>query len=169
MPKSLGPLTSQQVVDRALSACGKATRYKLGAGGRDPRKAHPAVAGQCDCSGFAAWCLGVDRYLPNGSIPHLPGGEWFETTQLVRDAKSPFGFVAEVYWAEARPGDLVVYGDRAGKQGHVGVVVEVGQDGPTKVAHCSMGNERRGDAIRVTGPAAFSGSGAIAARVAWVA
>jgi cell wall-associated NlpC family hydrolase len=159
-------------VARALSARGFATRYKLGAGGRDPMLKHPGarVAGalECDCSGFAAWCVGVDRYLPNGAVPHLPGGEWFETSALVRDARSPFGFVAEVPWTAALPGDLVVYGDSRGRQGHVGVVVESDFTGPTQVAHCSTGNARRGDAIAVTGPEVFIRGGALVARVAWV-
>ena len=168
MKRSLGPLAAADVVARAVSACGKGTRYRLGAGGRDPRLAHPAVAGACDCSGFAAWCVGVDRFLPNAGVPTMPGGNWFETTQLVRDAKSPFGFVTEVAMAQARPGDLLVYGDRGGRQGHVGVVVEVGEGGPVKVAHCAKGNELRGDAIAVTGVSVFAINGAVAARVAWV-
>ena len=167
MAKSLGPLAADVVVERARSAIGFATRYRLGAGGRNPRAKHPAVATECDCSGFAAWCVGVDRYLPNGAIPHLPGGEWFETSSLWRDARTPFGFVVEVDWDAARPGDLVVYGDKGKSQGHVGVVVEA-SGGPTRVVHCSGGNGRRGDAIAETGPEVFVRGGALVARVQWV-
>lgn len=168
MAKSLGPLTAAQVVARARSAAGSGTSYRLGAGGRNPRASHPAVGGACDCSGFVAWCLGVDRYLPNGVIPHMPGGEWFETTSLFLDARSTTGYVSEVPWREAREGDLLVYPDRGKRQGHVGVVTEADDTGPVLVAHCSAGNARSGDAIAETGPGVFVAGGAVAARVAWV-
>lgn len=174
MAKPLGYMTGAQVVERARRAIGQGTRYRLGAGGRDPRSEQPgrrAVAWlYCDCSGFAAWCVGVDRYLPNGNIPTLPGGEWFETTVLHRDARTPFGFVAAVPWTEAHPGDLVVWPDDSGMQGHVGVIGEVGTDGPHTVIHCSSGNTKKGtaDAIAETDAGVFLRHGAIVARVAWV-
>lgn len=169
MARSLGRLSRGEVIARALSAVGAHTAYALGAGGRNPRAKRPAVMGECDCSGYAAWCLGVDRYLPNGAIPHLPGGEWFETSNLYRDARSPFGFVAQVDWEMALPGDLLVFPDVGQKQGHVGVVVEVDAKGPTRVAHCSTSNAKHGDAIAVTGPEVFVRNRAIVARVQWVA
>ena len=172
MAKSLGPLTRAEVVHRMRSAIGKATEYVLGEGGRDPRLPHPGK--QCDCTGAVAWGLGVDRYLPNGLIPHLPGGAWFETTNLYNDARSPLGFVMEVPWIQAQPGDLLVYPDRAPatggpkRQGHVGVVSEVDPTGPARVVHCSASQGRRGDAIAETGVEKFRAGGAIVARVAWV-
>lgn len=170
MAKALGPLSRGDVVARALAAVGFGTRYKLGKGGRDPAAAHPAQDGACDCSGFAAWCVGVDRFLPNGAIPGLPADErWFETSALYADARSPWGFVAEVPWIEAREGDLLVWPDQGSRQGHVGVITAAGLEGPTKVAHCASSNWRNeGDAIRETGVGLFLKAGAIAARVRWV-
>lgn len=166
MAKALGPLTREELVARARSAVGKGTEYVLGAGGRDPRLPRPEA--RLDCSGFAAWVAGVDRYLPNGAVPHLPGGEWFECTTLYRDARSPLGFVMEVPWTAALPGDLLVYPDAGKRQGHVGVVVEAGPTGATSVVHCSSTNWRRtGDAIRETGPEVFLSAGAVVARLAW--
>lgn len=175
MPRALGPLTGAQVVARARGAIGKGTRYRLGAGGRDPLAPEPGRRGvgwlYCDCSGFAAWCVGVDRYLPNAAIPTLPNGQWFETSALVRDARSPFGFVVEVPWAEAHPGDLLVWPDNGAVQGHVGIVAEVGTAGPDTVVHCSSGNTQNGtkDAIAETDVALFVRHKALVARVAWVA
>lgn len=168
MAKSLGPLTGERVVERARSLVGKKTVYRLGAGGRDPRA--PTAGVKCDCSGMAAWALGVDRYLPNGAIPHLPGGDYLETTNIYRDARSPYGFVAEVPWTQARPGDLVAWPDAGPKrQGHVGVVATVDETGARTVVHCSAGNYRtRGDAVAETTADIFKAHGAVVARVAWV-
>lgn len=175
MAKSLGPMKRDDVVWRARSVMGSSTRYVLSKGGRDPRASHPGelIDGRfcCDCSGHAAWTAGVDRFLPNGGIPHLEGRPWFETSNLYADARSPFGFVAEVPWTAALPGDLLVWPDRRNpkREGHVGVVVEVDHTGPVSVVHCSATNFKRfGDAIRETGVEVFRSAGAIVARLAWV-
>lgn len=168
-----GLVTSAEAVSRARGAIGAGTLYVLGAGGRDPAAARPGET--CDCSGFVAWVYGIDRFLPSSrnqrsAIPRYLDGAWFETSALAADARSPFGFVAEVAWAEAQPGDMLVWGDKGAGQGHVGLVTEVGESGPTRVVHCSKGNFRSfGDAIRETGVAVFTKNDAIAARVAWVA
>lgn len=170
MAKALGPLTREELVARARSAVGRGTEYVLGQGGRDPRLPRPEA--RLDCSGFAAWVAGVDRYLPNGALPHLPGGEWFECTTLYNDARSPLGFVLEVPWVQALAGDLLVYPDAKApskRQGHVGVVVEVGPRGPLSVVHCSSTNwKRTGDAIRETDAEVFRAGAAVVARLAWV-
>jgi len=169
------------VLARARSAIGNGVVYVLGAGGRTPGSTSPAaritseagVAAGCDCSGFVAWCLGVDRYLPTW-LPHYLGGEWFETTAVFRDAKSPYGFVSEVPWAAALPGDVIVYGDHrdaAGvtHEGHIGLVSEVTENGPVSVIHCSLGNfHKTGDAIQETDPSVFIAGKAVTAAVAWV-
>lgn len=164
-----------EVVRRARSAIGKGTRYVLGAGGRDPL--HPLPGGDggtCDCSGFVAWCYGIDRFLPGSRnkrspIPYYGKGEWFETSNIVADAKSPFGFVEEVEYDFAVLGDMLVWADRGGKQGHVGIIASLDHDGPKTVIHCSKGNfTRTGDAIRETTPTVFLSNKAIVARVAWV-
>lgn len=168
MARSLGDLTRQEVVARARGAIGKATVYALGEGGRDPRAASPGA--RCDCSGFAAWVLGRDRYLPNAAIELLPEFEkWIETSMLYADARSPWGIVAEVPWIEAKPGDLLVWPDAKGRQGHVGVVATADYAGPATVVHCSSGNYRKtGDAIQETDASVFKAKSAIVARVRWV-
>lgn len=178
--RSLGPLTRKQVLLRALSAVGQGTKYVLGAGGRRPGdslpgRIHRPDAGnpypfECDCTGFLAWCYGVDRYVENW-LPTYEAGDWFESTALFRDARSPFGFVTEVPWIGAQAGDFLVYPDDREKerQGHVGVVATLGPSGPATAIHCSTSNfASTSDAIRETPVALFARRGAIASRVAWV-
>lgn len=184
MPK----IPRQAIVDRARSAIGRRTVYVLSAGGRDPAADHPAMKVEhqgglvwgCDCTGFEAWGYGVDRYLlasENKSHPLLeryPFGEWFESSALVKDAHSSKGFVDQVPWAAALPGDALMWGDRIGTdhvkhQGHVGIVATVDGKGPLTVVHCSSGNFRiSGDAIQETDCGVFLRNGAIAAIVDWV-
>lgn len=159
----------QSVIERALSAVGRGCKYKLGAGGRLWHKATPwtPLLMTCDCSGFAAWCIGEDRHTKHPWYRGLNGG-WLETTAMLRDCKTPFGMFAEVPWESAIEGDFLVWGDAGGKQGHVGIVTATGV-GPRLVAHCSMGNFRNtGDAIRVTDATIFLANGAVVARCALV-
>lgn len=51
----------EAVVGRAMSAVNQGIRYKLGKGGMNPGSPTPAASGQCDCSGFVAWCLFMSR------------------------------------------------------------------------------------------------------------
>lgn len=160
-------MTGQDVVARALGAIGKGCKYKLGAGGRRWHKDTPwfPIVMTCDCSGFVAWCLDVDRYVKHER--YAPWfGNWLETTAILKDAKDPaHGFFSEVPWHEARLGDLLVYGDGDGRQGHVGVVSSASPTGPLSVIHCSMGNWKlEGDAIRQTDVRLFLYRRAIVAR-----
>jgi hypothetical protein len=124
--------------------------------------------GQCDCSGFVAWCLGVSRQTNNPWYRSQNGG-WFETTAVFKDCGTPFGFVDGVPWTRAEPGMLVVWGDHDGHQGHIGIVSEVDAEGPAKVVHCSSSNWRAlGDAIAETDSGIFKHNNALVARVAWV-
>lgn len=165
--KFLGQMGGADVITRARSRVAKGTHYQLGAGGRDPSNDSPGA--KCDCSGFVAWSLGIDRFLPNDGIPHLSGRDWFETTSIYDDARSPFGFVAEVPWTSARPGDVLVWPDRGRSQGHIGLVASVDHTGPTSVVHCSTGNDRRTqDAVAETPADIFRRNGALVGRVAWV-
>lgn len=171
-PAALGPLTRAQVLARARSAIGRQTVYQLGAGGRDPNTAHPGdlVAGhlECDCTGMGAWAFGVRRFVESWN-PLYEGGDWFESRTLERDARSPWGFIAEVPWLQARPGDVLVWGDRPGSQGHFGIVATVDVRGPLSVIHCSSGNFRgTGDAIQETPPDLFRKKAALAGVIAWV-
>lgn len=165
-------MKATEVVSRARSAIGHGCVYQLGKGGMHPENLQPWPPSMpnlgCDCSGFVAWCLGVSRSLAKNH-PHYEFGGWFETSAVARDAKSEFGFVNEVLWTLAQPGDILVWGDHDGHQGHIGIVSEADATGPTRVVHCSKGNWRTtGDAIQETDVAIFKANGAIAAEVAWV-
>jgi hypothetical protein len=164
----------EEVVARARSVVAKGCFYNLGCGGMRPHDPHPwDSANRCDCSGFAAWCLNVSRQTDNPWYKNQNGG-WLETSSIVRDCETPFGFFAQVDRRKARVGDLLVYGDYkdgSGKtvQGHVGICSDVGSKGPLLVIHCSAGNFRKtGDAIRETDIKWWDLAGGIVARCAWV-
>lgn len=157
-------MTPNDVVLRARACLGKRCRYRLGAGGVNPRALVPWNESlECDCSGFALWALGLSRAL------------WYDTTRIAHEAREGAErlFIA-VPMGLVEPGDLLVYGDRRGAdavehQGHVGVVTVVAQSGappgPVFVVHCSSGNWKRyGDAIYETGPEAWMKDDAVAAR-----
>jgi CHAP domain-containing protein len=153
------PVTLAQIIKRARSVVGEG-KYLLGAGGRVPSHATPFDEhGQCDCSGFVAWCLGQDRFQPS----HI-GGNWIETTDIVADATGPQKMFERVY--EKKPGYVIVYADKGGHQGHVGIISTwPDQHGGFRVIHCSMGNYRtKGVAIAETGPDVFTIRGAITVR-----
>lgn len=167
-------MTNAELIARARSVIGKGCRYGLGMGGFDPSRAAPwDDAMLCDCSGFCAWVLGVARHTDNPWYRSQNGG-WLETSAILRDCGTPFGFFTEVPAEMARPGDLLVYGDRRNedgttRQGHVGLISEVGSTGPARAVHCSRGNERRaGDAIQETPSGLWLAAGGIVARCAFV-
>jgi hypothetical protein len=159
------------VVDRALSVIGKGCHYKLGAGGRLWHRATPwnPVTHQCDCSGFVAWCLGVDRKTNHPFYVDFNGG-WLETTAIVRDAKAAgVGMFDLIPWASAVPSDFLVWPDdpATGRQGHVGIASKIAATGPVRVIHCSAGNDRTfHDAIEETDVAMWLAHGGIVARYA---
>ncbi len=167
-------MKASEVADRARSAIAKGCLYGLGKGGMRPHDSVPwDSAHRCDCSGFAAWCLKVSRETDDPWYVATNGG-WLETTAIVRDCETPYGHFAIVMPRDARPGDLLVYGDQKRadgitRQGHVGIVSETGKDGPSKVVHCSRGNERKtGDAIQESGVTWWKLADGIVARCAWV-
>lgn len=154
-------MTAADIVARARSAIGHHTIYALGRGGRHPEAALPGDgANRCDCSGFAAWAVGLDRHQPGSPTLAKFNGGWLSTDGILHDSGL---FVAvEV----PLPGDLVAYGDhlRDGRkrQGHVGVVVEANGSAwdALRVVHCSLRNWRvTGDAIQETGAAVFQSRG----------
>ncbi len=138
----------EATLTRARSCLGKNTRYKLGKGGINP--VNPLTP-ECDCSGFVAWTIGIPRELPPRS------GRWLQTTTYWEGG----GAVGEGLFdlttpAQAEPGDLYVYPDAGGKQGHMGIISEVQNGKPSKVIHCSKGNDTSyGEAIRETDTAVF--------------
>lgn len=163
--------TLREVLHRARSFVGKGCRYRLGAGGRSRFLPDPwDELQQCDCSGFVAGVLEVDRYLPNTPWYDDQLGQWLETTAIVRDAHSPFGFWDPVSRLLVQPGHVIVYGDRDGRQGHIGFVSRVTPEHEVAaVIHCSAGNDRNtGDAIRETDPSVFLRNGAMFVRCAFV-
>lgn len=100
-----------------------------------------------------------------------PAGErleplgWIETSGVYQDATSTQRLFQRVHRAE--PGDGIVWPDRGGHEGHIGVIVAVDAAGePTEVVHCSSGNYRRtGRAIARTSADIFKSAGAIYVRV----
>ena len=152
------------ILNRAKKAAATSVaKYKLGAGGFNPAADLPeSKQGMCDCSGFVSWCLNEKRQTSNKFLVSLNGG-WIETTAVVRDAKSPDGMFTKVDVPQA--GDLLVWGDNKGKQGHIGVVSEVVDGKATKVIHCSTGNfKRTGKAIQETSADIFYNNGAISVK-----
>lgn len=171
-------MTPNEVVSRARSAVGRNTTYMLGAGGNKPTKPVPAnILGQCDCSGFIAWVFGTPRKVDNDWYAKQNGG-WIETTAVAKDAElieaSHSGIFAGVEWKDARPSDIVVWGDHTDNsgehhEGHVGIVTEVDSGGPRSVVHCSHGNwAATGDAIQETDVLMFAQHHAKVARCTWV-
>lgn len=153
-------------VRRALSVVGQG-RYRLGRGGRKPLASTPFDAeGLADCSGYASWCLGLDRYQP-GRI----GGDWISTDSIVRDATGPQAMFRPVSITDWRPGDLLVYpGRRVGGVrvaiGHVGVITVPGATIlECRVAHCAASRSPSGGAVRVSDGRPWVRSGIVVCRV----
>ena len=154
-----------EIVDRARSAIGHGTLYRLGAGA--PASApHPwDETGSCDCSGFVCWVLGLARFQPILSFLKPVNGGWLSTDGMVCDALNPTGYFEPVAGASL-PGDLVVYPSQwyakkiyqaerpfgnAPRIGHVGIMSN------GMVIHCSSGNFRTAsDAIQETDPHVFT-------------
>lgn len=156
-------MTRSEIIARARSAIGHQTIYRLGQGGFNPAASKPwNTRGECDCSGFVAWCLGMSRHLDHPWYASQNGG-WFETTAIARDAESPYGFFDKVHWEIAQLGDLLVYGDSAHGQGHVGIISGLEGERPSLAIHCSAGNFRNHqDAIQETGVAVWMVRGIVA-------
>jgi hypothetical protein len=130
------------VLARAHAAVAQGIRYKLGQGGMNPGSSTPGHDGQCDCSGFVAWCLGMSRKTPDQFYVHFNGG-WIETTGVWTDIEQSVGIFEE---SIKRPGAVVVYPDAHGHEGHIGIIVDA-----NSVVHCSHGNDTHfGNAIQIT-------------------
>jgi hypothetical protein len=127
------PITPHEAIMRALDTVAlPRSRYKLGAGGKDPESKTPfteldGVIGS-DCVGFVLWCLGVDRFQEK--LFSTFGG-WINTDSIMQDAagkKEFFEFVSQ-----PQPGDLVVFpsiyvNGKRKRIGHVGIVSSVAID-----------------------------------------
>jgi cell wall-associated NlpC family hydrolase len=129
-------------VETVLSRCDLAlalrVRYGWGRGGRDPAAGTPADAkGRCDCSGYVAWALGLDRlqFVPAGGKKWVrqvdldgdgdldPAVDlWLGTAGIIADARGDRLFFEPIPRPEL--GALVVYAAGEGRPaGHVGVIV----------------------------------------------
>jgi hypothetical protein len=136
------------VLARAHAAVAQGIRYKLGQGGMSPGSPTPGNDGQCDCSGFVAWCLGMSRHTPDQFYVHFNGG-WIETTAVWTDVGQSVGIFDQT---SKKPGAVVVYPDEHGHEGHIGIIVDA-----NSVVHCSLGNDHKyGNAIQVTPLTVFS-------------
>lgn len=155
-------MTVADILARARSQIGLKTIYKLGAGGISPALTRPVnVSGECDCSGYVTWCLGISRQTKDPKYVAFNGG-WINTDAMVKDAATPAGLFEKI--GAPKQGCLVVFGAKAGvrKVGHVALVSRVVEGKVAKVIHCSSGNYRStGDAIQETGPAVFDQPDAI--------
>lgn len=145
------------LISRARSALDKGTVYKS-PGVVPPLDAStwPESGAETDCSGFLTWCLRISRKIDHPGYKKVNGG-WFETTGIYADGMSSWGFCDRI--DAPRPGCFIVYPDykdSSGKSrdGHIGLVTATngkpGMDGVTAVIHCSLGNSKKGDAIRET-------------------
>lgn len=146
---SLAAANNKRTLERARRGLNKKTAYVLGQGGFKPLQ---PLTPKCDCSGFVAWAIGIPRELPPGS------DHWLQTdTYWAGGADVGPGLFDRVSEPEARPGDIYVFPDSGGRQGHMGIISEVSDGRPSKVVHCSSGNFRRtGDAIQETSTSVFA-------------
>ena len=154
-------------------------QYRLLAGhngGKDPTAAHPGSTSYgertwtADCMGFVAWCMGFDRYQPQG-FPLWSG--WINGASAIADSKKDRLYFKDS-GQEPLPGDVVVYGGYGGKIGHIGLVVSVPEGwqkdvysgskaahwAKVGVVHCSAGHQRKlGYAVAEDNAAIFSTAG----------
>jgi len=126
-----------ELVRRALSAVNAPIAYGMGQGGKHPGDKLPSRTGLCDCSGFIAWVCGLVRG-PRSTPP-----AWIETSNIVRDATMTRRTFRQV--SKPRPGCFVVFPDRPGQQGHIGLITSLA---PFRGVDCSNGvSKRTGRAI----------------------
>lgn len=150
-------MTDALALARAQAALSVPVRYKLGQPGRIIYPGATVLPPECDCSGFVFWCLNMERFQWVDDTVR-----WLDTTAIWRDARFPRRWFECI---DPVPGCLIVYPDRNGKQGHVGIVSAVVDGKVAAVIHCSAGNYRRtGSAVQETGPEVFERNGAITVR-----
>ncbi|HYV13135.1 MAG TPA: peptidoglycan-binding domain-containing protein [Pyrinomonadaceae bacterium] len=142
----------ERSLQRAHTGLEETTTYVLGQGGFDPTK---MLTKKCDCSGFIAWAIGIPREFPPGSNRWLDTDAYWNGGGAAAKAAG-FPLLQNVAAADAEPGDLIVYPDQGGKQGHIGIISGLDNQGELKVIHCSKGNFNKfGDATRETDSAVW--------------
>jgi len=154
-------MDSKTAIARALTGLQKKTVYK--SPGTLPSlelDAWPENASN-DCSGFIYWCLRFEstpagsRRVDNPLYKKVNNG-WFDTSAIHADGKDVGGYFRELEFPAV--GSLLVYPDKGGSEGHIGMVTAVtpgtaGIAGVEKVIHCSLGGwNKKGDAIQETAP-----------------
>lgn len=142
------------VIERAKSVLGQNTVYKLGKGNFSNSNPQRPLGSEADCSGFVCWCLMRNRATDHPFYVNINNG-WLDTAAIHRDLLDSAGYFNPLQ--KAVPGAIVVYPDKDGHEGHIGIVIEVsgnGVAGIKSVIHCSKGNfTSTGDAIQITAPA----------------
>lgn len=114
------PLESR--LTRARSVIGQGIKYGLGQGGMNPDNPTPASpTWKCDCSGFVSWVLHMSRK------PKVTRWWWIETTNVYKDATGRQKVFVKI--DKPVPGCIVVYPDRSGHEGHIGIVSEIRKTG----------------------------------------
>lgn len=146
-------MTTAELLARAKSATGKGIKYRLGAGGMNPVASSPAnLAGECDCSGYVCWALGISRQTTHPLYVGFNSG-WINTDAMCLDGSRASGLFELL--DTPRVGALIIYPGGKKGVGHVGIVTSI-KDGHAAV-HCSSGNWRKGgDAIGETGVAVWA-------------
>ncbi len=118
-------------VSRARKGIGRGVTYKLGRGGFNAK--WPDMVGwddqKCDCSGFVSWVL-MTRRAPKFLRPF-----WIETTAIWKDAQGRQRTFHQI--PKPLPGCIVVFPDRRGHEGHVGIVSVVHEPGMYDVIDCT--------------------------------
>jgi hypothetical protein len=148
-------MQAEYLINRALGMVGQGTKYKLGRGGMNPNLATPAPKGECDCTGFIAWCFGISRKTNNPFYMKYMNG-WFETSVIYKDVGHTAGLFEQL--VKPRAGAIIVFGDyttsSGRKEGHIGLITSLNNNA-VQVVHCSSGNDKNGDAIQVTDDSVF--------------
>lgn len=148
-------LSEADIVQRALSQCGRSVIYGLQYpnGGTDPEAAGPEdpPTKRADCIGFADWAAGFDR-AQHGKFPDTPSvsGGSINTDSMIEEARL-HGKWFTIHPAPVRGGFIVGHTFTREKPvkkkviGHIGVTVDV--DGYAEkglpgiqVVHCSPSN-----------------------------
>ena len=129
------PTTPSQIVLLALSWCNVGTTYQLGQGGYQWLADWPAE--ELDCSGFVASVLGRSR-KPQPDFPW-----WLSTDSIWTDCGGKQILFRK---CDPTPGAIVVYPDANGREGHVGFITAITDDGIRGV-DCAASSSREGDAI----------------------
>lgn len=100
--KRIGLMRRDSILSKARFAIRKDTRYVLGAGGYDPLAPLPHDSKRgCDCTGFVAWCWGIDRRKSKNGLVEV------QSDSLLIEAKK-FGSIYVL--PQPEPGCVLVYG-----------------------------------------------------------